>query len=266
MNFKKTILGIFMTSCGALALASCSDDSNKINTIDESVLVTYTNGNSSTESYSALSSNKGIEFDKGQDYNFAVKINEDVLISSVSYDIKYDGADISVGYPVTVHHYTEIDDSVFEEWNTTYVTRNTDKGNGEHCSNLVTSYNFSLTTNVFLAPSATIKKYELDNRYSYWDQEKVLNEDTINYNNTKSASVDFEEHLACKDDWVRINISTWANCECTYDYLYCVTNELKIGNNVIPAVTETRTETSGGGSFISNNVTISNLKINYRHL
>ena len=150
MNFKKTILGIFMTSCGALALASCSDDSNKINTIDESVLVTYTNGNSSTESYSALSSNKGIEFDKGQDYNFAVKINEDVLISSVSYDIKYDGADISVGYPVTVHHYTEIDDSVFEEWNTTYVTRNTDKGNGEHCSNLVTSYNFSLTTNVFL--------------------------------------------------------------------------------------------------------------------
>jgi len=259
---KKILIGSISGLCLLGTLSSCgensdtSDATNSADVIDDKVKVTYKNDIYSEESYSTLASTSGKEFEKGDSLEFSFNIKENIRIKSISYNVKYDGGETNVGYPIVVKHYDKVDDSVFEDWNETYTSYNTDRGKGEHCSDLKTSYSFSLKTTVFLAPSASIEyDYIKDTKYLDTKKYETLKESVIDYTTTKKASISNLTINASKGDWLRISFNTYAGCSFSYNYLWYMYGSY-----------ETTSSKDGYQDFHSQKLTVSDFKIDYEKI
>lgn len=259
---KKIFIGSISGLCLLGTLSSCGENSdnhattNSADVIDDKVKVTYKNDIYSEESYSTLASTSGKEFEKGDSLEFAFNIKGNIRIKSISYNVKYDGGEAYVGYPTVVKHYDKIDDSVFEDWNVTYTSYNTDRGKGEHCSDLETSYSFSLRTTVFLSPSASIKQeYIKDTKYLDTKTYATLSESVIDYTTTKKASISDLTINASKGDWLRISFNTYAGCSYSYNYLWYMYGSY-----------ETTSSEDGYKDFHSQKLTVSDFKIDYEKI
>ena len=130
-----------------MSLVSCGKNKNdsssasksthkQIQPIDDNVKIVFKSDTYSNLSVSDLSSNTGIYFDKGKIIDMYFKINKNIKITSVSYDILFEGVYLNDTLTKT------ISDENIEDWSPYYKDLNTDKGNGEHCYNLITEYSF----------------------------------------------------------------------------------------------------------------------------